>query len=98
MDIGDWRVKIDELDQQLVKLLNERCRCAVEIGKLKREKQLPVYEPERELAVFERVAQANHGPLTDQAVRHIFERIIDEMRAVQRVEIIEKHGAGAQHS
>ncbi len=52
MDIADWRKKIDELDRQLVELLSERARAAVEIGRLKRDTSLPIYEPERERIVF----------------------------------------------
>ena len=52
MDIADWRKKIDELDRQLVALLSERARAAVEIGRLKRDTNLPIYEPDRERIVF----------------------------------------------
>ena len=55
MDIADWRKKIDELDRRLVELLSERARAAVEIGRLKRDTNLPIYEPERERVVFENV-------------------------------------------
>jgi len=52
MDIVGWRLKIDELDRQLVALISERARCAVEIGKLKQHSNLPVYEPDRERIIF----------------------------------------------
>jgi chorismate mutase len=55
MDIADWRKKIDELDRKLVALLSERARAAVEIGKLKRDTSLPIYEPDRERIVFANV-------------------------------------------
>jgi chorismate mutase len=82
--IQDWRRKIDEIDEQLVRLLNERSRCAVEVGKLKRAAQLPLYQPEREKEILSRVTQANPGPLPDTAIRRLFERILDEARAVER--------------
>ena len=82
--IQDWRKKIDEIDEQLVRLLNERSRCAVEVGKLKRAAQLPLYQPEREKEILSRVTQVNPGPLPDTAVRRLFERILDEARAVER--------------
>ena len=63
MDIADWRKRIDELDRKLVELLNERARAAQEIGKLKRNTQIPIYEPEREKIIFENVREANQGPL-----------------------------------
>ena len=84
MSIEDWRRRIDELDQQLVKLLNERARCALEIGHEKHRKGLPVYQPDRENEILSNVESANTGPLADTAVRRLFERIIDEARALER--------------
>jgi chorismate mutase len=87
MDISDWRVKIDELDQRLVELLNERARAAKEIGLLKRNTKMPIYEPERERAIFEHVRKTNPGPLPDRELVQIFERIIDVMRKLQHEQI-----------
>lgn len=87
MDIADWRKKIDELDLRLVELLNERAKAAQEIGRLKRNTNLPIYEPVREKFIFENVSRANQGPLPDGELRHVFERIIDVMRNIQKVEI-----------
>lgn len=87
MDIADWRKKIDELDLRLVDLLNQRARAAQEIGKLKRNTQMPIYEPDREKIIFENVRQANRGPLPDSELRHVYERIIDVMRNIQKLEI-----------
>jgi chorismate mutase-like protein len=84
MNIVDWRRKIDELDCRLVELLNERARAAHEIGKLKRDISLPIYEPEREKTIFENVQRANHGPLPQGELRQVYERIIDVMRNLQR--------------
>jgi chorismate mutase-like protein len=90
MDIEDWRKKIDELDRKLVQLLSERARAAVEIGRLKRNTNLPVYEPDRERIVFSNVQQANPGPLPGRDLVRIYERIIDVMRNVQKDEIVPK--------
>jgi chorismate mutase-like protein len=87
MDIADWRRKIDELDRQLVALISERARCAVEIGKLKQNSQLPVYEPDRERIIFENIQRANHGPLSQVQLRQIYERLVDVMRQIQSDEI-----------
>lgn len=87
MDIADWRKKIDELDLHLVDLLNERAKAAQEIGRLKRNTSLPIYEPAREKLIFENVRKANKGPLPDSELRHVYERIIDVMRNIQKVEI-----------
>ena len=88
MDIEDWRKKIDDLDRKLVALLSERARAAVEIGRLKRDTNLPVYEPDRERIVFENVQQANRGPLPGRDLVRIYERIIDVMRNIQKEEIL----------
>ena len=90
MDIEDWRKKIDELDRKLVALLSERARAAVEIGKLKRNTSIPIYEPDREREVFENVQQANQGPLPGRDLVRIYERIIDVMRNIQKEEIVTK--------
>jgi chorismate mutase len=84
MDIADWRLKIDELDLQIVALLSARAHAALEIGKLKRCSELPVYEPNRERIIFDRVRAANPGPLPDIELTHIYERIIDVMRTLQK--------------
>src|SRR5213076_1356439 len=84
MSLGDWRRRIDEIDRKLVDLLNERSKCALEIGKLKQQANLPLYQPDREKEVLENAEQNNNGPLTDAAIRRLFERIIDEARAAER--------------
>jgi chorismate mutase len=84
MDIADWRRKIDELDRQLVALLSDRARAAVEIGRLKRDTNLPIYEPDRERIVFENVKKMNRGPLPGREMVRIFERIMDVMRNIQK--------------
>jgi chorismate mutase len=90
MDIADWRKKIDELDRRLVELLSERARAAVEIGRLKRDTALPIYEPERERIVFENVQGMNPGPLPGRDLVRIYERIMDVMRNIQKEEIVTK--------
>lgn len=84
MDIGDWRKKIDELDEKLVKLLNERSRAAAEVGKLKRQAGTPLYQPEREREILERIQKMNGGPLANDALKRLFERILDEARTVEQ--------------
>jgi chorismate mutase len=84
MDISDWRKKIDELDEQIVGLISKRAEAARAIGELKRTAELPVYEPGREQAVFDHVRGVNRGPLADAEMLHVYERIIDVMRTLQR--------------
>ncbi len=80
-----YRVAIDALDLRILDLLNERTRVVEDIGRVKRGAQLPIYEPRREEQVFENITSHNGGPLTPDALKRIFERIIDEMRTIQRI-------------
>ena len=89
MSIEHWRNEIDQIDEQLVRLLNERSRCAIELGRIKRELGLAIYSPDREKQVIQHVTSVNGGPLDAAAVRRLFERIIDESRSIERV-IVEK--------
>ena len=84
-EIDAWRRRIDQIDTQLMGLLNSRSACAVEIGRIKRTLGLPVYSPEREAWILERVMRENPGPLDPTAVRRVFERIIDESRRLERL-------------
>ncbi len=84
MEIPDWRNKIDGLDEQIVRLLSERAEAATAIGKLKQQSGKPIYEPQREQTVFEHVRKANPGPLSDVQIQHVYERIMDVMRQLQR--------------
>src|SRR5947199_3399013 len=84
MNLRDWRRRIDESDRKLVELLNERAQCALKIGKLKQEAKIPLYQPDRENEVLANAERNKSGPLTDAAIRRLFERIIDEARAAER--------------
>ena len=94
MDIADWRTRIDELDEQIVKLLNERAACAIAIGDIKRETGAAIYEPRREQQVIEHARKVNPGPLAGEQVQDIYERIMDIMRSLQRPD----HGVPAAAS
>ena len=87
MEIEDWRKKIDELDEQIVKLISERAAAAKAIGQLKQGDGLPVYEPKREQDVFTHVKSLNPGPLDDTELIHVYERLMDVMRTLQRRDI-----------
>lgn len=90
MDIKEWRKRIDELDEQLVRLLNRRSRYAAEVGRLKRRANQAVYQPEREQEILERVQRMNGGPLGNDALKRLFERILDEARTVEQQTYKEK--------
>ena len=78
------REAIDRVDEVLVRLLNQRAKYAIEIGELKGVLQLPIYTPERENQVLANAEGWSDGPLSNAAVRRLFERIIDESRRVER--------------
>ncbi|HZS05245.1 MAG TPA: chorismate mutase [Blastocatellia bacterium] len=84
--IDDWRIRIDEIDQQLVALFSERAQCCIEIGHIKQRLGMDVYSPKREAQVIANVTGANRGPLDDDAIKRLFERIIDESRRIERIE------------
>jgi chorismate mutase len=83
MDIEYWRNEIDEVDAQLLRLLNMRARLALKVGALKKAKQLPFCDPDREQYVLTRLRHLNTGPLDDRAVYKVFRRVIRESRRIQ---------------
>ena len=87
MTIDQLRRRIDELDERLVELLNERATCALQIGEIKQALGLEIYQPERESHVLGHVREhgrATRGPLGPEALTRLFERIIDEARRLER--------------
>jgi chorismate mutase len=83
--LDDLRKDIDRVDEVLVRLLNERARCACEIGKIKKEQNVEIYQPDREKQVLEHVKSvAAEGPLEPEAIARLFERIMDEARRLER--------------
>jgi len=83
-ELARCREQIDAIDLRILALLNERAKVVDVIGAVKRKAQMPIYEPKREDEVFHNVTQGNGGPLSQKAVKRLFERIIDEMRTLQR--------------
>jgi chorismate mutase len=83
--LDDLRRQIDSLDERLVELLNARAACALEIGHEKKLAGLEVYQPSREAEVLGHVQRINMGPLDDEAMKRLFERIIDEARRLERI-------------
>lgn len=90
------RDEIDRIDEVVVRLLDRRARCAYAIGRVKNERGLPIYEPQREATVIARVKELNArlgGPLDDLAIARLYERIMDEARRIQRIEAKRKPAA-----
>ena len=83
-DMEPWRLCINALDRTIIRLMNERAICAKVIGQIKKNNGIPVYDPRREEFVLDNVQQHNEGPLSNEAVRRLFERIIDETRSLER--------------
>jgi chorismate mutase len=85
MRIDELRRQIDEIDAQLVRLLNARAACALAVGQEKKKAGMEIYQPGRETEVLAHVQRLNGGPLDDDAVKRLFERVIDEARRLERI-------------
>ncbi|RQW90239.1 MAG: chorismate mutase [Geobacter sp.] len=85
MTIDDFRCEIDRLDSELLKIFNQRAHLALKIGELKKISGLPIFDPGREKRIFQRMKDENPGPLDDQAIVRLFERVIDESRRLERI-------------
>ena len=85
MDIDEIRKRIDLLDDELLRIFNERARLALAIGEIKKLLGLPVYDPAREKRIFLRMKESNPGPLDGGAIVRLFERVVDESRRLERI-------------
>lgn len=83
MELADWRSRIDELNLKLLEILSDRAHCALAIAELKKKKMLPVLDAARERQVLDAVISRNAGPLSNEAVRRIFECIMAEHRGLE---------------
>lgn len=86
--LAEQRARIDEIDRRILSLLNERTCIVEQIGDVKRQIAMEVFEPSREKDVHRNIEAHNHGPLPADAARRIFEAIVGEMREVQRRRIV----------
>lgn len=85
MSIDDIRQEIDRLDNELLEIFNRRATLALKIGQLKKELGLPIYDPNREKRIFVKMEERNPGPLDNNAIKRLFERVIDESRTLERI-------------
>jgi chorismate mutase len=85
MSIDDIRQEIDRIDSELLRIFNRRAALALEIGEIKKGLGLPVYDPAREKRIFNRMKEENPGPLDEDAIVRLFERVIDESRRLERI-------------
>jgi len=98
MSLEELRNRIDKLDRQLVKLLNERAQVVVEIGKLKNKTGKPIYSPDREKKVFARIAETNKGPLPDKCLVAIWRELMSGSFVLERPLRIGYLGPGGSFS
>jgi chorismate mutase len=85
MTIDEIRQEIDRIDSNLLTIFNRRAELALKIGEIKKGLGLPVYDPAREKKIFMRMKADNPGPLDDNAIVRLFERVIDESRRLERI-------------
>ena len=78
------RSRIDELDSELLKLLNERAKCVIKIGKIKQKEKKDVLVPLREKELLDRLRIVNKGPMTDAMVIYLFQQVIDALKELQK--------------
>ncbi len=98
MSLEELRNRIDEIDLQLVKLLNERARVVVDIGKLKNKTAKPVYAPDREKEVLARIVETNEGPLPDKCLAAIWRELMSGSFVLERPLRIAYLGPGGSFS
>jgi len=85
LTIDDIRQEIDRLDDELLRIFNRRAGLALKIGEIKKELNLPIYDPTREKRIFDKMKTNNPGPLDNAAIVRLFERVIDESRSLERI-------------
>jgi len=85
LTIDQIREEIDRLDAELLKIFNRRAGLALKIGEIKKTLGIPVYDPDREKRIFQKMRETNPGPLEDEAIVRLFERVIDESRRLERL-------------
>ena len=83
MDLAEWRTRINDLDNQILHLLNQRAEAALQIGDLKRRQDAPTYVPEREVEIVRRLTAANGGPMSSETVEAVWREILSGCRALE---------------
>jgi chorismate mutase len=81
--VRELRDRVNEVDRELIRALNERARIVQEIMALKAEAGAPVYDPKREEEILQRVVEQNMGPIYDSSMRDIFELILHRIRDLE---------------
>ena len=81
--IQKLRSRVDEVDRELIRILNERARIVQELVTIKAETGKPLFDPRREEEILRRVAEENEGPIYDSSMREIFELILHRIRDLE---------------
>jgi chorismate mutase len=81
--IEELRSRVDEVDQELIRILNERARIVQELVSIKAEAGKPLFDPKREEEILRKVAEVNEGPIYDSSMREIFELILHRIRDLE---------------
>lgn len=82
-NIDDLRERINSIDDELLRLFNERAKLALEIGRMKKEQGLPIHIPSREEQIITRVQQENPGPLPPTSIARLYQQLIEESRTLE---------------
>ncbi|MBI3912434.1 MAG: prephenate dehydratase [Armatimonadetes bacterium] len=98
MDINAYRQRINELDEEIVRLLNERAECARAIGQVKEDTELATFAPAREAEVLDHILRVNQGPIEQEAMGAIYHEIISACRALERPTTISYWGPPASNT
>ena len=84
MEIEDYRNRIDDIDKNIGALLNERLNACMEIGKIKKQKNLEVTDSSREEQILQNVSGSGDCKETQQAIREIYKKIFEESKTLQK--------------
>jgi chorismate mutase-like protein len=82
-ELGELRHRIDALDTELLRLLNERATLAKEIGIIKNRASLPIYSPDREMKLLRSLVERSNGPLRPESIRAIYREIMSASLALE---------------
>lgn len=84
MELEQLRAKINEIDDRLLDLLNDRARIAMQIGEIKKKMEANIIDREREEQIYQRILKKNQGPFSGEAIKSIFALIIQKSRELQK--------------
>jgi chorismate mutase / prephenate dehydratase len=88
MELDELREHLDAIDARMVAILSERARIVAQVAEIKKQRHMPVYIPEREAAIIQRLRTINPGPLSGGAIERIYRAIIEEMRNFENEHVV----------